>query len=233
MIALIFFSLACLLEVVDSFAPLVSSRVIFALRPNWSPALSMTSAEEEYVNPMTAFLGRFLPTGTSSQGVVDTIDWTSKKKRPKSSLAKLASDLKASLSLREWFVTGNVDTKFFDPDFSFQDPDVKVRGIEQYARGVAKLFDQRCTRGQIIDCVVNSEVADTITVTWRLEGRVNLGGGVPIKAFYVYSDLRVNPANGLIVFQLDRFSIPGWDILTSSLLPWLRLPGLSPPAPPV
>ena len=231
MIALIF-SLVCLLVVVDSF----SSRVP-GMRANWNPALGLSmrgSSEEEYVNPVTAFLGRFLPGSSTSQGVVDTIDWTSKKKRPKSSLAKLASDLKATLSVREWFVTGNVETKFFDEDFSFQDPDVKVRGIEQYARGVAKLFDQQCTRGQIIDCVVNSEVPDTITVTWRLEGRVNLGGaGVPIKAFYVYSDLRVNPANGLIVFQLDRFSIPGWDILTSALFPWLRLPGLSLPAPPV
>ena len=37
---------------------------------------------------------------------------------------------------------------------------------------------------------------------------------------------------GLIVFQEDRFSLPGYDIILSALFPLLR-PLLAPPAPPI
>ena len=187
----------------------------------------------KYINPLTGFLDRLISSPSSSQKprvpVVDTIDWGRQLKREKTSLEKLSSDLSISLSAREWFVTGNVDTSFFSKEFKFQDPDVKVSGIEQYARGVNKIFDQTCTRGQVIECRVTDN--STITVTWRLEGRVNVGTGLPVKAFYVISDLTIDPISGLIVFQCDRFAIPGWDIVLSSLFPWL--PGLSPPAPPI
>lgn len=189
---------------------------------------------DEYRNAATSFLGNFLPTSSKpsdqkAPSVLDAIDWGAKK-RKRTSLQRLSADLFLALAEREWFVTGNVDPSFFDDAFAFQDPDVKISGgVRRYAEGVNKLFQQGgVTRGQIISCVVNDTVADTITVTWRLEGRVNLGPGVPIKAFIVFSDLRITPDTGLVVFQEDRFSLPGWDIILSAFLP--GLPFLAPPA---
>jgi len=54
----------------------------------------------------------------------------------------LAKVLDYELFNKEWFVTGNVNPIYFSDDFEFQDPDVKLSGIESYARGVNKLFDQ-------------------------------------------------------------------------------------------
>ena len=75
---------------------------------------------------------------------------------------------------------------------------------------------------QIISSVVNSTVPNTITVTWRLSGRVNIGPkGLPIKPYICYTDFTVDEDSGLVVFQEDRFDIPGWDILLSALFPFL------------
>jgi hypothetical protein len=74
---------------------------------------------------------------------------------------------------------------------------------------------------------------DTLTVTWRLSGGVNIGPGLKIKPYVVYTDFKVSPKDGLIVFQEDRFSIPGYDILLSALFPFLIGNILSKPAPDV
>ena len=61
---------------------------------------------------------------------------------------------------------------------------------------------------------------------------MNLGTGLKIKPYLVYTDLTVSPSDGLIIFQEDRFSIPGYDILLSALFPFLAWIGLlAPPAP--
>ena len=101
-----------------------------------------------------------------------------------------------------------------------------------YARGVYKLFDQETSRAEIISTVVNATVPNTITVTWRLSGRVNIGPGLTIKPYICYTDFTVNN-NGLIAFQEDRFDIPGWDILLSAFFPFLIGKVTAPPAPPV
>lgn len=186
---------------------------------------------EEYTNPLTQFLGLFLKETTDVISECDSINWKAPK-RKKTSMDRLAKDLEVALNKKEWFVTGNVDPSFFDSGFAFQDPDVKLKGIENYARGVNKLFEQQGpgkTRAEIIAVRVANPT--TITVTWRLEGRVKLGpGGVSIRAFVVYSDLTVDTKSGLITFQLDRFSIKGNEIILGALpfnLPFVRLP---PPA---
>lgn len=104
--------------------------------------------------------------------------------------------------------------------------------VLDYARGVYKLFDQDTSRAEIISTVVNSTVPNTITVTWRLSGRVNIGPGLTIKPYICYTDFTVNN-DGLIVFQEDRFDIPGWDILRSAFFPFLIGKVTAPPAPPV
>jgi hypothetical protein len=57
------------------------------------------------------------------------IDFEAPKVR-KMNLDALASMLDAELYEKEWFVTGQVNPSFFAEDFEFQDPDVKLSGIE-------------------------------------------------------------------------------------------------------
>ena len=155
------------------------------------------------------------------------------QKSPKLSLQDLASVLDYELYNKEWFVTGRVNQIYFDEKLTFQDPDVKLTGIEEYARGVLKLFDQSTSRAEIISTVVNTTVPNTITVTWRLSGGVSIGPGLIIKPYICYTDFTVDEESGLIVFQEDRFSIPGWDILLSALFPFLIGKVTSEPAPEV
>ena len=195
----------------------------------------------EYVNSFTKILSNLLPnarnnaSASMSTGPIAfaSINW-SEKKLSKLPLAKLAKELDYSLQRREWFVTGLAEPKFFDTNFKFEDPDVKVTGLKAYCEGVRKIFDQNVSRAEIIAVKVNDTVPNTITVTWRLSGKVNLAFGLNIKPFIVYTDLTVSPVSGLIIFQRDSFSIPGYDILLSALLPSFvteNLPFLARPAP--
>jgi len=109
-----------------------------------------------------------------------------------------------------------------------------TRKNKEYARGVLKLFDQSTSRAQIISTVVNTTIPNTITITWRLSGRVNIGpNGLPIKPYICYTDFTINEESGLVVFQEDRFDIPGWDILLSALFPFLIGKVTKEPAPEV
>ena len=195
-------------------------------------------AKMEYRNAPTEFLSNFMMSKNKDKDSdkadpLAGIDFNAAKIK-KTSLAALAEKLDAELYEKEWFVTGNVNPAFFADSFQFQDPDVKLNGIEDYARGVNKLFDQETSRAEIISTVVNATVPDTITVKWRLSGKVNIGpAGLTIKPYIVFTDLSVDPLTGLIVFQEDRFDIPQWDILLSSLFPFLIGRLTAPPAPPV
>ena len=101
---------------------------------------------------------------------------------------------------------------------------VSLTGIRNYAEGVARLFgdDARC---EVIACAPRGE---DIAVDWRLSGSVRVGPGATIKPYVVHTTFRVR--DGLVVFQEDEFSIPGWQILLGVLLPGLPIPE---PAPPV
>ena len=75
--------------------------------------------EEDYVNPVTEFLGRFIP---KQAPLVLGVDWA-KPKTPLP-LGELAGALDRGLREREWFVTGKVLPEYFSDDFKFEDPDV-------------------------------------------------------------------------------------------------------------
>jgi len=170
----------------------------------------------------------------SSSNPIDSIDFDAPKfnKVPLETLAKI---LDYEIFNKEWFVTGNVNPIYFSDKFEFQDPDVQLVGIENYARGVFKLFDQETSRAEIISVEVNEEKEDTITVRWRLSGKVNIGpgGGLTIKPYICITDLKVDEESGLVVFQEDEFDIPQWDILLSALFPFLIGKVTSEPAPAV
>ena len=197
----------------------------------------------EYKNAPTKILSNFMskPEGTgdgdamgSEPNPIDAIDFAAPKFARKVDLPTLAAILDYELSNKEWFVTGNVNPIYFADDFEFQDPDVQLSGIEDYARGVYKLFDQSCSRAEIISCEVDPTLGpNIITVTWRLSGKVSIGPGLTIKPYVCYSDLTVDEESGLIVRQEDRFSVPQWDILLSALFPFLIGKITKEPAPPV
>lgn len=190
------------------------------------------NGQQEFRNVVTEVLSNFMR--KEELAVEDTladIDFAAPKLAQKLDLDRLASVLDAELIRSEWFVTGRVNPIYFAETFEFQDPDVKLKGIEAYARGVNKLFDQTCSRAEIISTKVNSTVPNTITCTWRLSGKANIGPGLTIKPYVVYTDFTIN--DGLIVFQQDSFDLPQWDILLSSLFPFLIGKITAPAAPPV
>lgn len=189
--------------------------------------------EEEYRNAPTKVLSQFLSDNDDDKGAegVAAIDWNAPKVK-QLPLETLAQALDAELYTSEWFVTGKVNPRYFADTFSFSDPDVKVNGIQEYAMGVNKLFDQKTARAEIISTVVKDE--GTITCTWRLSGKVDIGpGGLNIKPYLVFTDFTVDPSSGLIVLQEDRFDLPQWDILLSAFVPFLNGKLTAPPAPPV
>jgi len=188
---------------------------------------------EEYKNIATKVLSNFMSKEEEvKEDPFKDIDFNAPK-ISKVSLDTLAQMLDAELYNKEWFVTGNVNPIYFADEFEFQDPDVKLTGIEDYARGVYKLFNQETSRAEIISTVPSTTKPNTITVTWRLSGSVDVGPGLTIKPYICYTDLIVDEESGLILFQEDRFDIPGWDILLSAAFPFLIGKVTAPEAPPV
>jgi len=212
----------------------VSSTNGFTLHSPQHPQFKLNAKDttvEEYKNVATSILSNFMQeNGNMNDGdnnapennVLSNIAFDAPKVK-KLPLQTLAQILDYELYSKEWFVTGNVNPIYFSDEFEFQDPDVKLTGIENYAKGVNKLFDQKTSRAQIKSVEVNQNVENTITVTWRLSGKVNIGpgGGLPIKPYICYTDFKIDAESGLIVFQEDRFDIPQWDILLSALFPFL------------
>mmetsp|Transcript_30931 Transcript_30931/g.56053 ORF Transcript_30931/g.56053 Transcript_30931/m.56053 type:complete len:288 (+) Transcript_30931:65-928(+) len=211
-----------------------SLHIVAATKDDGSSDNKMSSDVEEYRNAPTAFLANFMQSDNEDTKVdpLADIDFDAPKS-PNLGLEVLAAVLDAELYDKEWFVTGRVNPIYFDDKFQFQDPDVKLTGVEEYARGVLKLFSAD-SRAQIISCVVNTTISNTITITWRLSGRVNIGPkGLPIKPYICYTDFTVDEESGLVAFQEDKFDIPGWDILLSALFPFLIGKVTSEPAPEV
>ena len=206
-------------------------------------ASQQNDGDLDYKNLPTKILSNFMSksekgadetTVDSKPNPIDAIDFDAPKFSTKVDLQTLAAILDYELTEKEWFVTGKVNPIYFSDQFEFQDPDVQLSGIEDYARGVYKLFDQDCSRAEIISCKVNPDLGpNIITVTWRLSGKVSIGPGLTIKPYICFSDFTVDEESGLIVRQEDRFDIPQWDILLSALFPFFIGIVTKEPAPPV
>ena len=188
---------------------------------------SSDSPVEEYKNAATKVLSNFMekesPTSEAVSNPIDSIDFDAPK-FPKVDLDTLAQVLDYELYNKEWFVTGNVNPIYFSDDFEFQDPDVQLTGLREYCEGVNKLFNQQTSRAEIISTVVNTTASTevgrpVITCTWRLSGGVDVGPGITIKPYIVYTDFTIDPETMLITNQEDRFSVPSWDILLRYVKP--------------
>lgn len=160
--------------------------------------------------------------------VLDAISWKAPKERGLST-EKMAARLDAGLREREWFVTGRGLPELFSDNFKFSDPDVSVDGIEPYCRQVRRLFDQSTARCEVVCCEATAE--NTITIVWRNSGRVALGPGLELKPYVVTTTLRTDPADGLIVSQVDAFEVNGPALLLYQVPALRRFSG--PDAPPV
>ena len=99
---------------------------------------------EDYVNPVTALLGRFIP--KPEEVVIDGVDFAAAK--TPLALPAMAEALDAGLRDREWFVTGRVLPNLFADGFEFKDPDVQLKGIDTYASGVARLMLRSAMHGR-------------------------------------------------------------------------------------
>lgn len=75
---------------------------------------------------------------------------------------------------------------------------------------------QETSKAELIS-VEARPASNDIVVVWRLEGRVNLPLKPKIKPYVVTTTLGLD-SDGLVCSQLDEFSVPGWDILLSTLL---------------
>lgn len=106
---------------------------------------------EIYSNPLTSFLGNFVGSN-KDEGVLSSDDADQKEEvqlddftKPKAfniPIDEMVQRLDTGIREKEWFVTGKVMSELFADDFFFKDPDVQLRGIEKYADGVNRLFDQ-------------------------------------------------------------------------------------------
>ena len=110
-----------LFKMLRAIAALLAASGAAGLVPTRRRSVRIINAggEEDYVNPVTEFLGRFIPKQTP---IVLDVDWD-KTKTPMP-LGELAGALDRGLREREWFVTGRVLPELFDDDFKFEDPDV-------------------------------------------------------------------------------------------------------------
>jgi hypothetical protein len=90
---------------------------------------------DEYRNGITQLLSNFMQKEKVEMDPLADIDFAAPKVA-KMKLEELASELDRELYEKEWFVTGRVNPAYFDDGFQFQDPDVKLTGIEGMPLGV-------------------------------------------------------------------------------------------------
>lgn len=192
--------------------------------------------EERYSSLILEWASKILPDNQSRESERPQVNWSAPK-RPKSSIYDLITDLDQALKQRQWFVTGFIDPIFFSDNFQFKDPNVEVAGVRNYAEGVQKIFNSDESRLTILDIAVKqpqpsqpmtsiksqtskSPKNTVIRVTWEIDAVVNFLFGLRIKPYIIHSDLEVDDQTGLIISQEDIFTIPEWQILLRSILPF-------------
>eukprot|EP00899_Mesostigma_viride_P029097 jgi/Mesvir1/9372/Mv08987-RA.1 len=184
-----------------------------------------------YKDTLNSFLDKFLPKRrqprlASSAAIAE--DLANKRiGMPIKALRDLLADV---IQRDQWFITGNVDRTLFASDFFFGDPSVNVVGVDNYADGVRRLFDQSVSRLDIISAEVINPTQ--ILIVWRLEGRVNLPFKPTLKPYVVRTTYTVDK-QGLLCRQEETFDIPSWDVVLSAFVPALGYAIGAPAAPPV
>jgi hypothetical protein len=116
-----------------SNSPIASRSAKHTFRTVLSAEKQDKGSVEEYKNAATSFLSNFMQKsgtkGEDSRDPLCTINFYAPKVA-KMDLETLAATLDSELYEKEWFVTGQVNPSYFSSEFEFQDPDVKLSGIE-------------------------------------------------------------------------------------------------------
>lgn len=142
-------------------------------------------------------------------------------------LAEVAAAVQRDFVEGQYYVTGKLTPSLYEPDALFIDPTTRVQGVEKYTAAVAALFDPAESRADLIS-IREDPKDDVIVLRWRLEGKLNLLGGLPIKP-YTGTTRYVLDAAGLISKHEETWDISAADAFISTFLPGFG----APPAPPV
>ncbi|GBF97357.1 hypothetical protein Rsub_11004 [Raphidocelis subcapitata] len=144
-----------------------------------------------------------------------------------SRLAQVAAVVQRDFVEGQYYVRGTTLTpSIYEPDAVFKDPTTNVAGVEKYTTAVAALFDPASSRADLISIDANTG-SNTIRLRWRLEGKLKLLGGLPIKPYTGTTTYYLDDA-GLISRHEEVWDITALDAFASTFFPGFG----APPAPP-
>jgi len=186
--------------------------------------LRACAGDEEYKDVTTKISSKLL-TSAESEDALASVNWRAPKIIGLST-EEMAKRIDAGLRRECWFVTGRSLPELFSDSFTFSDPQVSLKGIEEYSRGVRKFYKQGSAQGEIVCTAVTAP--DIITVVWRNYGTVNIGPGFDLAPYIVTTTLKTSASdNGLIVKQEDAFEPNNAELIKYNLFKAKR-PALPP-----
>lgn len=187
------------------------------------------AGDEEYKDVTTKISSKLLTspqTAAESTDALASINWAAPKATGLTT-DEMARRIDAGLRRECWFVTGRSTPELFADSFSFSDPQVALKGIEEYSRGVRSFYKQGSARGEIVCTAVTAP--DVVTVVWRNYGTVNIGPGFDLAPYIVTTTLRTSAKDGgLIVEQEDAF-----EVNNAALIKYNLFKGSRPALPPI
>jgi hypothetical protein len=83
-----------------------------------------------------------------------------------------------------YYITGDLSTSIYRDDCLFDsvDPDFPILGLKKYLSSSSQLFDRKVSKAELQAIEINT-ITKTITVDWRLEGKINLPWHPTFKPF--------------------------------------------------
>eukprot|EP00548_Thalassiothrix_antarctica_P005002 CAMPEP_0194133126 /NCGR_PEP_ID=MMETSP0152-20130528/3422_1 /TAXON_ID=1049557 /ORGANISM="Thalassiothrix antarctica, Strain L6-D1" /LENGTH=283 /DNA_ID=CAMNT_0038828377 /DNA_START=97 /DNA_END=948 /DNA_ORIENTATION=+ len=187
------------------------------------------AGDEEYKGVTTKISSKLLTsaeTTAESEDALASINWKAPKVTGLST-EEMAKRIDTGLRRECWFVTGRSAPELFADSFAFSDPQVSLKGIEEYSRGVRSFYKQGSALGEIVCTAATGP--DTITVVWRNYGTVNIGPGFDLAPYIVTTTLKTSANDGgLIVKQEDAF-----EVNNVALIKYNLFKGNRPPLPPI
>ena len=142
------------------------------------------------------------------------------------------------LLIRDWgcegkgyYITGRLTKEIYRNDCLFDgpDPDMPVRGLRKYLSSASQLFDRKKSKAEIYDVSVNEE-RNEITVSWRIEGILNLPWHPYVKPWTGTTTYLLD-SNNLVYSHIESWDISVVDAFLSVVFPDLGYG--APPAPPL
>jgi hypothetical protein len=144
----------------------VTTATALALLPNPARAEAAAAAD------VTAAAAPPLPAAATTAAAAE---WASAAR-----LARVAEAIEKDFVDGQYYVTGHVTRSLYAPNAVFSDPTTRVVGADKYAAAVAALFGGN-GRADLIS--IRPDGSDAVVLRWRLEGRLAVLGGLPIKPY--------------------------------------------------